>query len=228
MLVKARNSYAWPMGATAADSQRRILDLETETCRRVINLDSEKAHWIVQQVSSWGGNKPPAQQDLESATHNQKEELATAIRRLLRPGSARSALDALSQQPGLRLVMATKIYRFCAPQVAAAVDRHCSYFFNSLCVKEADGRLTKCTQFKRQWSTSKHKVSRLDVYSIKGHEANLDEYIDTYLPVLTAIAEILNAQRVGYLCAVSCEKQQWRPADVEMAAYHWWSRNGPP
>jgi hypothetical protein len=226
ILVEARGSYVWPIGAGAADSQRRILGLETETCRRIIDLDSDKAHWIIEQVSSWGGNKPRAQQDLESATRNQKDEFTTAIRGLLRPGSAKGALDALSQQPGLRLVMATKIYRFCAPQVAAALDRHCSYFFNSLCVKEADGRLRTCTQFRREWATGKHQTSRLAVYSTNGHKTNLDEYLNTYLPALTAIAEYLNAQGVGYLCAVSCGRKQWRPADVEMAAYHWWSRNG--
>lgn len=225
MLVEARSRYAWQ--ASPAESQRRILDLETETCRRVINLDSDKAHWIVERVSFWGGNKPRAQQDLASATRNQKEDFAAAIRGLLRPGSARGALDALSRQPGLRLVMATKIYRFCAPQVAAAVDRHCSYFFNSLCVREADGRLRKCTQFSREWATGKHNTSRLAAFTNKGHETNLSEYTDNYLPVLAAIAEYLNAQGVGYLCAASCETKQWRSADVEMAAYHWWSCNGP-
>ena len=122
--------------------------------------------------------------------------------------------------------MATKIYRFCSPQAAAALDRHCSYFFNSLCVKEADGRLAKCTQFKREWQNGKHEASRLAIYTTNGHQANLDQYIDCYLPALTGIADDLNTRGEGFMCAVSRARKHWRPADMEMAAYYWWSRNG--
>jgi hypothetical protein len=58
-------------------------------------------------------------------------------------------------------------------------------------------------------------------------EWNLDQYLDCYLPLLAAIAGSLNSTLGGFPCAVSANRKAWRPADVEMAAYEWWSRNGP-
>jgi len=60
---------------------------------------------------------------------------------LLTSGSTEHALRELTKQPGLGLVMASKIYRFCSPHIGAAVDRHSSYFFNSyLCVARTERR----------------------------------------------------------------------------------------
>ncbi len=69
-------------------------------------------------------------------------------------GAVRSidALRALAKQPGLSLVMASKVYRFCCPDVRAAVDRHSSYFFNSLPLQAEGGPVGNCTRFKREWA----------------------------------------------------------------------------
>jgi hypothetical protein len=45
-----------------------------------------------------------------------------AIRALFDPKTLSLGLDQLCGIPGLRLVMATKIYRFCCPEIGAAVD----------------------------------------------------------------------------------------------------------
>jgi hypothetical protein len=225
LLVEARETYAWPAKETAAASQQRIIDLESETCLRIQNLDPEKAHWIVQQVSMWGGNNARAQRVIEAAMLSQREQFAISIKSLSIPDNTKGVLQSLSQQPGLRLVMATKLYRFCSPECGAALDRHCSYFFNSLRVRDADGILRGCTLFKREWADGKNRTSRLAVYTDHGHRTNLDEYVDSYLPLLRSIADQLNSQKISYLCAASSSRRRWRPADVDMAAYQWWSRN---
>jgi hypothetical protein len=225
LLVEARENYAWPRAETAAASQQRIVDLETETRRRIVRLDAENAHWIVQQVSRWGRNKPKAQRVIDDAPPEQKSELASLITQLLGPDSTRSALHALTKQPGVGLVMATKIYRFCCPDIGAAVDRHSSYFFNSLQIRGEGRRSRPCTQFKRQWENGKRRTSRLAVYYETGCSFNLNEYLAAYLPLIRKIADLLNAKRGGFVCAASRVRKLWRTADVEMAAYYWWSKN---
>jgi hypothetical protein len=123
--------------------------------------------------------------------------------------------------------MATKIYRFCRPLEGAAVDRHCSYFFNSLDLIDVDGERAKCVIFKREWATGRHRTSRLANFTSRGLDANLREYVRRYLPLLVAIANCLNARSLTFTCAATGREKYWRPADVEMAAYQWWSRNGP-
>lgn len=226
LLVEARNMYAWPIGETAAVSQQRIIDLETETRHRVKDLDVEKAHWIVSQVSMWAGNNARAQCRIDTALSPQKAEFQASVQKLSTSGSVKEALQALSEQPGLGLVIATKVFRFCSPEAGAALDRHCSYFFNSLPVRGAAGGIATGTRFKREWANGRRHTTRLAIYYHSGYQYNLDEYVATYLPLLAAIAEWLDRQGIRYVCAASSKKKHWRPADIEMAAYYWWSRHG--
>jgi hypothetical protein len=233
LLVHARSDYSWPKQCSPRRSQQRIIDLETDTHQRIESLDDDKAHWIIQQVSLWGGNRARAQSDLDHVPPAQKKEFAGLVQALLSPQSFEKALSGLSAKPGLHLVMATKVYRFCWPQGGAAVDRHCSYFFNSLDSMDADGKRTKCCHFRRQWDGKRTRAgpsSRLAIYdaSGRGHGANLREYAHCYLPLLSAVAASLNGLGLTFTCAATGAKKGWRPADVEMAAYQWWSRNGPP
>jgi hypothetical protein len=225
LLVVARESYAWPTTEKPAISQQRIIDLETETHRRIVQLDSANAHWIVQAVSRWGGNNASAQSVIANAPPARRSELAGLVGQLLNPDSVRGALEGLAKQPGIGLVMATKIYRFCDPHVGAALDRHSSYFFNSLQIRDDDGGTRPCTRFKREWANGKHRTSRLASYSMAGCFLNLNEYLATYLPLLRTVATLLNAQRGGFVCAASRTTKSWYAADVEMAAYYWWSRS---
>lgn len=223
VLSEARREYAWK-AETAAESQEMIIHLEEETERRLKNLDGVNAHWIVQEVSRWGGNNRKAIRAIASASSEQKLELADLIDQLLTPSSSQDALRALTNQRGLSLVMASKIYRFCCLQIGAALDRHSSYFFNSLSLRVEAGEPRYCTQFKREWANGKRRASRLAVYTDSKCDANLNEYCATYLPLLKAIANALNSQRGGFPCATSGVIRPWRPTDVEMAAYFWWSR----
>jgi hypothetical protein len=223
LLSEAREQYAW--GAkSASESQEIIGRLESETTLRLADLHGDTAQWIIQGVSRWGGNNQTAIRTIASVLPEQKQMFATLIGRLLKLGSTEHALRALTNQPGLGLVMASKIYRFCCPQVGAAVDRHTSYFFNSLFMNDEAGRLRGCTRFAREWANGKRRASRLAVYTDSKCDANLKEYCATYLPLLAGIADALNSQRRGFLCAASRVRRPWRPADVEMAAYFWWSR----
>lgn len=219
LLVHARSGYAWR--ALPSTSQQRIIDLERHTHQRIESLDDEKAHWIIQQVSLWGGNRGRAQRALDQASPAEKSEFAGLIQALLSPQSFEKALSGLSAKTGLCLVIATKIYRFCWPQGGAAVDKHSSYFFNSLDFVDADGKRTKCCHFRRQWSgqqTRTGPTSRLDIYNPSGHDANLRVYAHCYLPLLSAVAASLNGLGLTFTCAATGAKKGWRPADVEMAA----------
>lgn len=223
LLVEAREQYAWPVRKTAAESQQEVIDLEEQTKERLQDRDPEKAHWIVGKVYKWGGGRRP--EAIDGATVEVKEKFEESIGNLL-TGNLAEGLRVLSEQPEVGLVIATKIYRFCCLGAGAAVDRHCSYFFNSLPLHEA-GEMRRCTRFKREWQKGKDGGSRLAAYSTRGYDHNLKEYLFHYLPLLTAIAESLNRRGDKYVCAASSKKKSWRPADVEMAAYQWWSRNGP-
>jgi hypothetical protein len=188
-------------------------------------LDGANAQWILREVSRWGGNNAEALRKLDDRSFEDNCELAKLISQLLMPTSVKGALRMLAEQLGLGLVMASKVYRYCSPQAGAAVDRHTSYFFNSLAVRDEAGKSRACTQFKRQWSSGKHQGSRLDIYSSPKCETNLNEYCNTYIPLLGRLADALNSKRGEFLCAASGERRRWRPADVEMAAYFWWSQN---
>jgi hypothetical protein len=223
LLTDEREHYSWNSNM-AAVSQKNILDLEVEVARRIEHLDAGNAGWIIREVSHWGGNNQKAAQTLASASSQQNGTFARLIEQLLTPASAIDALRAFAKQPGLSLVMASKVYRFCCPDVGAAVDRHSSYFFNSLPLQAEGGPLGNCTRFKREWANGQHRASRLATFTGPNCEANLGEYCRAYLPALGTIAEVLNSQGGGFLCAATKTKKRWRPADIEMAAYSWWSR----
>jgi hypothetical protein len=227
LLVSSRNSYDWPEGTGASKSQQTILDLETQAGNWMAELDPPKAHALIQKVSIWSENNAQAQAEIDVASSATKERMMAAIQAILDPNTLAVGLDRLSELPGLRLIMATKVYRFCCPTVGAAVDRHASYFFNSLDVVDAHGALHKAAAFKREWANGAHTRSRLAIYNPGYHQKNRDEYINKYLPVVTQVAESLNSMRLTYTCAVTKQSNLWRPPDVEMAAYHWWARHGP-
>ena len=227
LLVSSRNSYDWPEGTGASKSQQTILDLETRAGNWMAELDPAKAHALIQKVSIWGGNNVQAQADIALASPAIKERMMAAIQAILDPNTLAVGLDRLSALPGLRLIMATKVYRFCCPTVGAAVDRHASYFFNSLDVVDAHGALREAAAFKREWENGAHTKSRLASYNPGYHQKNRDEYINSYLPVVTQIAKSLNSMGLTYTCAATKQSNLWRPADVEMAAYCWWALHGP-
>ena len=226
LLVNARTKYEWPKGAGTARSQNTILELEARVARLIKSLDLEGAHSIVAGVSLWGGNKKRAQADIDSASPQIRAGMMTAIGHMMGHSTLKNGLDDLSALPGLRLVMATKVYRFCCPATGAAVDRHASYFFNSLDVADTDGIRLKSTKFKREWPDGTHKTSRLAAYIPSHHATNRAEFVDTYLPLLGKIADSLNALGATFKCGATGIEKSWHPADVEMAAYYWWAHHG--
>jgi hypothetical protein len=113
-------------------------------------------------------------------------------------------------------------FRFCSPQHGAAVDRHASYFFNSLQVI-GQGNVS---QFARQWANGRHTTSRLAIYNQAGYMRNKAEYFTSYLPILSSIAQAMNAIPAQYTCMATNHQMNWTSADVEMAAYYWWALNG--
>lgn len=222
LLVAARSNYDWPSGTGAKKSQQNIRNLEASVAEHLFNLSPNGAHAIIVDVSSWAGNNAIAQNSIINATNDQKVKMQRAISDLCLPGQVIKGLDALCGLPGIRLVIASKIYRFCSPEVGAAVDRHASYFFNSLPIV---GNENTC-HFIREWPNGEHSSSRLAVYSHYNYLRNRNEYVENYLPVLSKIAEKLNSQSALYHCAVTNQRSRWTPADVEMAAYYWWACNG--
>lgn len=119
-------------------------------------------------------------------------------------------------------MIASKIFRFCNPAKGAAVDRHASYFFNSLPVS-GNGN---AASFSREWANGHHTTSRLAIYSNSGYARNKAEYFTKYLIILESLAFALNSTSTQYSCAVTKNFNNWTPADVEMAAYYWWAING--
>jgi hypothetical protein len=176
----------------------------------------------VRDVSNWAGNNRTAQNKILKAPRSRWQAMQEAIADLLDRRREAEGVEALSGLDGIGLVIASKIYRFCAPSDGAAVDRHASYFFNSLPTSGFD----MATYFRREWANGRHSASRLAVYTATGHEHNRRELFSTYLPLLRRIAKALNAIPAPYRCAATKQDKSWRPADIEMAAYHWWSRHG--
>lgn len=222
LLVAARNGYDWPAGTGAAASQERIIRLEKATRWRMAALNPANAHKIVVRVSRWAGNNSRSHRELLAAMPADRAAMRAAINNLAAPGTMSAGLDALCELRGLSLVIASKIFRFCCPHVGAAVDRHASYFFNSLPVTGGGF----ATHFARQWSNQRHSSSRLSIYTAGGYAQNRDEYVQIYLPLLAGIARQLNASGNLYLCAATGLLKGWTAADVEMAAYYWWACNG--
>lgn len=223
LLLSCRRNYAWPDHETPLASQARIIQLERDTETLLSHLDDASAHEIMLRVSKWAGNRK--YRLLEAAVPTQNGQFAELISALGHQRTYERGLRGLSEVPGISLVVASKILRFCAPEYGASVDRHCSYFFNSLRILSDSGEI-QATSFKREWKDVNHKESRLASFSKPTFDYNLCEYLVKYLPLLGSIAAGLNEQNLLYECAVSRQYQYWRPADVEMAAYQWWSRNG--
>jgi len=221
LLADSRSDYDWPKDTGAAKSQRVINELEREVETLLRGLDAQRGHSIVQKVSKWGGNNLNAQESIDKATLSEQVRMRDAICQVLNPSTLKRGLDEFSNLPGLRLVMATKIYRFCCPAKGAAVDQHASYFFNSLNIIETNGTRNKCVHFKREWGTARHTSSRLAIYSSAGHKSNCEEFVNAYLPLMAQIAESLNLLGVTYKCAETGENKKWRPSDVEMSVYYW-------
>jgi hypothetical protein len=222
LLVTARSTYDWPAGTGSAASQITILNLEAAVNGYLMALNAANAHAITVQVSAWAGNNANAHAQIVGATPAQQAQMQAAVSDLITPGRECVGIDALCTLPGISMVIASKIYRFCAPTRGAAVDRHASYFFNSLQVAGGGN----ATRFAREWANGRHTTSRLAIYTLSGYVHNKAEYFSTYLPTITCIAQVLNAIPALYVCAARNAPMNWTPADVEMAAYYWWANNG--
>jgi hypothetical protein len=148
LLVVARQAYDWPAGTGTAMSQGRIIDLERNVGALIANLAHSSAHQIVISISEWAGNNADSHAQIVAATPMKRSKMEDAIRALLLPNSVELGITKLSALPGISLVIASKIYRFCCPATGAAVDRHASYFFNSLPV--SGGAFS--TSFRREWA----------------------------------------------------------------------------
>ena len=221
LLFGARGAYDWPAGTGAAESQQAILNLEAEIARRMQGLDEENAHHIVTLVSEWAGNNFQSHNDIVQATPDGRVEMLNSLRLFKSLDGLAHAIDCLCRLPGIRLVIASKIFRFCCPAVGAAVDRHSSYFFNSLELISLEGRRGRATNFRREWSNGIHTTSRLAYFTRASYYHNREEFITVYLPLLRYIANALNALPALYHCAATGEQKKWRPTDVDMAAYYW-------
>jgi hypothetical protein len=222
LLVDARQDYDWPQGTGAAISQGRIIALEATVSRHTAALGPASAHQIVIDVSRWAGNNALSHHQIVAANAHQQATMQAAINDLLNPATAPRGIDALCMLPGVSLVIASKIYRFCSPAVGAAVDRHASYFFNSLSVTGGEF----ATHFRREWANARHTGSRMAIYNCAALDHNKTEYRRAYLPLLDCISSALNRAATTYQCAATGAVKTWTPADVEMAAYYWWARNG--
>jgi len=221
----ARSAYDWPAGTGATESQQTILALGADVAQWMQGLNKEIAHHIVTKVSKWAGNRK--HNAVVQATPVVREKMPKALLLFNAPDGPANAIDTLVDLPGIRLVIASKIFRFCCPPVGAAVDRHTSYFFNSLEFISPEGRRDRATNFRREWSHSRHTASRLAIYTQASYTRNLDEFVAVYLPLLCSIANTLNAIPAPYHCAATGEQKNWCPTDVEMAAYYWGACNAP-
>lgn len=226
LLVEYRRDYEWPTGAGIAKSQKAILDLEQHVWALMREPTTENAHAIFERVSEWGGNNRKSHLEIKQANSKTKTEMLSCLKRLGSATPDEMKLYSLSAIPGVRLVIASKIFRFCCPDFAAAVDRHASYFFNSLDVYSRGIRASKATHFKREWANGRRSASRLAAYTPGSFKANVSQYCGVYLPLLRDVAERLNSTKRLYTCAATGHSRRWRPTDVEMAAYYWWARNG--
>lgn len=226
LLVEARSAYDWPAGTGAAQSQQTILNLEADVAHWMQALNEENAHHIVTTVSDWAGNNAQAHNAIVQATPDVQVQLLNSLQLFNTPDGLANTIDGPCSVAGIRLVIASKIFRFCYPAVGAAVDRHTSYFFNSLEVISPGEPRDRSTNFRREWSNGQHTASRLAIHQPPPYAHNLNEFINVYLPLLDSIANTLNAIPASYHCAATEEQKNWRPTDVEMAAYYWGACNG--
>jgi len=224
LLKNARQDYSWPFYQSPKDSQMAVIELEAKV--NMLQKEPGNAKVILAEVSEWGGNKKKAQENIESATDAIINKMGEAIANLSSQTTLQKAFDQLNKIDGIRLVIATKVYRFCHHDVGAALDRHVSYFFNSLDMVLPNNDICKATRFKREWYKGKDTTSRLAIYQDSNYYYNRNEYINNYLQLLAKISTTLNTKGIKYKCAATGETKSWRPADVEMAAFFWWAKNG--
>lgn len=199
LLVDARSAYDWPAGTGATESQQTILALEADVARWMQALNEENAHRIVTKVSKWAGNRK--HYEIVQAKPAGRVQVLNSFRLFDAPDGPANAIDGLSNLPGISLVIASKIFRFCRPTVGAAVDRHTSYFFNSLEFVTPEGCRDPATNFRREWSNGQHTASRLATFNPASYNKNRGEFITVYLPLLGSIANTLNAIPAPYQCA---------------------------
>jgi len=226
LLIASRSEYDWPAGTGSKDSQQRVIDLENNVAECMTGLTTEGANFIFREVSKWASNNTNSHALIVNANEDAKRMMLHSLNLVRTSLTQNQGLDALSEIPGINLVIASKIFRFTSPHVAAAVDRHASYFFNSLTVVSSIVAPRKATCFKREWTTGRHSSSRLATFTPGYYRQNRQHYVDVYLPLLATIANILNSTNLQYTCAVTGKNKDWRPTDVEMAAYYWWATNG--
>ena len=221
LLVQSRNAYAWR--GSPRESQKRMLALTGDAARAMAALNATTLHQLVARIAKWDSGRTDAA--IAGWTTDQREQARAALVELHGGRNVRKWLLELDALPGLDLVLATKIYRFIAPAIGAAGDRHSTYFANSLAVHDDDGPLTEATDFRREWASGSHAASRWAIYGDK--EAEADEYAERYLPLLAGIANALNASGRPHTCAARGVAVEWLPADVEMAMAFWWAKHGP-
>jgi hypothetical protein len=109
LIVASRNNYDWPENTGSAESQKTIIDLETNVANWMVQLAPTNAHAIVREVSKWGGNNRDAQARIATATSATQALMSSAIQQIMSVRTLNNGLDKLSELPGLGLVMATKI-----------------------------------------------------------------------------------------------------------------------
>lgn len=222
LLKNARESYVWPGGVD------RIAALEQHAQEQLAIGTAEALHSILYPVADWGGARQPALDSIAEYDEERKLHAALRIRAMHQGGNLQQALLGLCSLPGIGFVIASKIYRFVRPDVGAAVDRHASYFFNSLQLRRLDNRPAGlATEFRREWATGAHTTSRMAVYQPDTLQHTAQHYCARYLPILASTAAALNRQGIRYHCVQTGQRLEWRPADVDMAAFSWWKDNGP-
>jgi hypothetical protein len=132
LLTVHRSHYEWPKNTGAIISQKQIIDLEKLVFDLLSSLTPDNAHSIVKKVSLWGNNNQKSQNEIDRANFNERKSMEIAISNLKTFTHLKDSINKLKELPGIHLVFATKIFRFCNPSKGAALDRHSSYFFNSL------------------------------------------------------------------------------------------------
>ena len=198
--------------------------LEADVARWMQALNEENAHHIVTKVSKWAGNRRHSA--VVHATPVFRKKMYKALLLFNASDGPVKGIDSLVDLPGIRLIIASKIFRFCYPAVGAAVDRHTSYFFNSLKIISAEGHRNRATNFRREWSNGPNSSSRLAIYTNTGYHRNRNEFFFVYLPLLDSVAKTLNSISALYQCEATGEQRNWRPTDVDMATYYWGAGNG--
>ena len=224
LLRTHRENYAWPFNTTPASSQQEIINIECAVGEYTNHLTVQAAYQIVVRVSIWARNR--RHNLVVDANDHEKVVMFESIQNLLVEEDLTEGLSKLSDAPGVSLVLATKVSRFCRTMAGAAVDRHASYFFNSLRVISDDAPATRSTEFRRQWVRGVDGNSRLATFTQRKFSANLNEYAAAYLPLLREIADALNAAGIRFMCAATGIRKTWTSSDVEMAAFYWWALNG--